>query len=75
MVKTRLMTTASTAGSALESRSVWACAADILQREGPTAFLRGTPARLLHKIPANGLFFLFYELFRTMLGVAGTGQG
>ena len=52
----------------------WRCVAHILREEGPGAFLIGTAARLMHKIPANGLFFLFYKLFR-MLGISGTGQG
>ena len=69
VVKTRLMTSQDNGGG------VWTCVARILREEGPGAFLIGTPARLMHKIPANGLFFLFYELFRTMLGVSGTGQG
>jgi hypothetical protein len=68
VVKTRLMTSQDGGGG------VWSCVARILREEGPGAFLIGTPARLMHKIPANGLFFLFYELFRTMLGVSGTGQ-
>lgn len=69
VVKTRLMTSQDNGGD------VWTCVARILTEEGPGAFLIGTPARLMHKIPANGLFFLCYELFRTMLGVSGTGQG
>jgi hypothetical protein len=34
------------------------------------AFLRGSVPRLLHKVPANGAFFLFYEFFRRLLHVA-----
>lgn len=72
VVKTRLMT--STKEASGSPQTVWSSALSILRNEGPTAFLIGTPARLMHKIPANGLFFLFYELFRTMLGVKGTGN-
>ena len=32
------------------------------------AFLRGSVPRLMHKIPANGFFFVFYEFFRRVLG-------
>jgi hypothetical protein len=40
----------------------------IIKEDGPATFFAGTSSRLLHKIPANGLFFLFYEAFRFMLG-------
>lgn len=70
VVKTRLMTSTKEGSP----QTVWGSALTILRDEGPSAFLIGTPARLMHKIPANGLFFLFYELFRTMLGVNGTGN-
>ncbi|GMI13160.1 hypothetical protein TrVE_jg121 [Triparma verrucosa] len=39
--------------------------------EGPGAFMRGSVPRLMHKIPANGLFFVCYEIFRKVLGVEG----
>lgn len=32
--------------------------------------MKGATPRLLHKIPANAFFFVFYELFRGMLGVS-----
>lgn len=35
----------------------------------PQAFMKGATPRLIHKIPANAFFFVFYELFRNMLGV------
>ena len=38
--------------------------------EGAKAFFIGTSGRLLHKIPANGLFYIFYEGFRSLLGVS-----
>lgn len=31
--------------------------------------MKGSTPRLLHKIPANGFFFVAYEFFRTVLGV------
>ena len=34
------------------------------------AFMKGATQRLLHKIPANALFFVVYEFFRTILGVS-----
>jgi hypothetical protein len=36
---------------------------------GAVAFLRGSVPRLLHKVPANACFFLFYEFFRQVLRV------
>jgi len=56
VVKTRLMTSTKAGGS---PQTVWSSAMSILRDEGPTAFLIGTPARLMHNIPANCLFFLF----------------
>ena len=41
----------------------------IYKKEGPSAFLIGMGPRLAHKIPANGVFFFFYEIFRSLLGV------
>lgn len=43
----------------------------ITKEEGISAFMIGMAPRLMHKIPANGLFFLFYESFKSMLGVEG----
>jgi solute carrier family 25 (mitochondrial S-adenosylmethionine transporter), member 26 len=63
VVKTRMMTSPHLYAGALD------VAVKTLQREGPLAFLRGATPRLLHKIPANGLFFAAFELFRALLGV------
>jgi hypothetical protein len=65
VIKTRLQT------SALEvyDGSIRTCVAQTWQEGGPSAFLRGSLPRLLHKIPANAFFFLFYEAFRTLLRV------
>lgn len=51
--------------------SVPEAAIRILREEGASTFLVGVYPRLMHKIPANGIFFLCYELFRQWLGVAG----
>ena len=42
----------------------------MLVEEGPKSFFIGTTGRLMHKIPANGLFYIFYESFRALLGVS-----
>ena len=41
----------------------------ISKEEGLAAFMTGMTPRLMQKIPANGLFFLCYETFKTLLGV------
>jgi Mitochondrial carrier protein len=64
VIKTRLQT-----NSALYGGSVASCAAALWQEGGPSAFLRGSVPRLLHKVPANAFFFLFYEVFRRVLRV------
>jgi len=48
---------------------IYECAKTTLEKEGVRAFMRGSKPRLLHKIPANGVFFLSYEFFRRLLGV------
>jgi solute carrier family 25 S-adenosylmethionine transporter 26 len=65
VVKTRLMS----GGGEFKYASVGDAVMRMAREEGPGAFFIGTPSRLLHKIPANGLFYLFYEAFRTILGV------
>jgi len=65
VIKTRLQT------DALSNRyggSIITCA-ELTLKEGKTAFLRGSVPRLLHKVPANAFFFLFYEFFRSLLKV------
>lgn len=64
VIKTRLQT-----DSELYGGSVRTCFRTTLQEGGPTAFLRGSVPRLMHKIPANACFFLFYEFFRSVLQV------
>ena len=39
---------------------------------GTAAFLRGSVPRLMHKVPANCFFFLFYEMFRRLLNADGS---
>jgi len=63
VIKTRLQTAGNSYGG-----SITACAAAVMEEGGYTAFLRGSVPRLMHKIPANGCFFVFYEFFRRVLG-------
>ena len=69
VLKTRLQT-----DSALYQGSIVKCAQATWQEGGGMAFLRGSVPRLLHKVPANGFFFLFYEFFRRLLKVDGVGK-
>eukprot|EP00536_Pseudo-nitzschia_multiseries_P000076 jgi/Psemu1/282072/fgenesh1_pg.2_\ len=64
VIKTRLQT-----DSQLYGGSIRTCAIMTLEEGGPAAFLRGSVPRLLHKVPANSFFFLFYEFFRSVLRV------
>lgn len=64
VIKTRLQV-----DSELYSGNVWVCASKTLEEGGPTAFLRGSVPRLIHKVPANAFFFVFYEFFRCVLKV------
>lgn len=64
VIKTRLQV-----DSSLYNGSVWECTKQTYIEGGPSAFLRGSVPRLIHKIPANGAFFVFYELFRRLLRV------
>ena len=64
VLKTRLQV-----DSSLYGGSVIACTKATYAEGGAAAFLRGSVPRLMHKIPANGAFFVFYELFRKLLGV------
>mmetsp|Transcript_22140 Transcript_22140/g.50674 ORF Transcript_22140/g.50674 Transcript_22140/m.50674 type:complete len:138 (+) Transcript_22140:100-513(+) len=66
VVKTRLQTSPEIYG-----RGVLQCAMTTLQEEGPAAFLKGMRPRLMHKIPANAVFFLWYEFFRRVLNCEG----
>jgi hypothetical protein len=66
VMKTRLQM--DSAGK-LYGGSVRCCAEQTWGEGGPASFLRGSVPRLLHKVPANAFFFLFYEFFRSALGV------
>lgn len=65
VIKTRLMTDT-------KYGSVWIAITVIAKQEGLGTFFRGALPRLMHKVPANALFFLFYEAFRSLLGVSMT---
>ena len=67
VIKTRMMT-----GNSGRYSSVLDAIRIMYRDEGPAAFLIGALPRLAHKVPANGLFFLCYESFRSWLGVTGT---
>eukprot|EP00904_Undaria_pinnatifida_P010616 jgi/Undpi1/6685/HiC_scaffold_20.g09164.m1 len=64
MIKTRMMTSPELYAGPMDA--AWIA----LRNEGPQAFMKGAAPRLLHKIPANAFFFVAYEFFRTVLGVA-----
>ena len=62
VVKTRLQTDVDYLGVSDCFRRIW-------NEEGAFAFLKGSKPRLMHKIPANGLFFVGYEFWRKVLKV------
>lgn len=69
VVKTRMMTDMKGGGNVIQYASVSDCIQRIFKEEGFKSFFIGTGPRLMHKVPANGLFFLCYEWFRQMLDV------
>jgi solute carrier family 25 S-adenosylmethionine transporter 26 len=66
VIKTRMMV------SPNKYPTAWTAATIALTEEGPSVFMRGCTPRLLHKVPANGVFFLAYEMFRGLLGVGAS---
>ena len=64
VIKTRLQISSDVYGGSITN-----CAMAVLEEGGPKAFLRGSVPRLIHKIPANGFFFVFYEFFQRVLRV------
>jgi hypothetical protein len=64
VIKTRLQTDAN---GSIYSGSVVKCVHTVWKEGGASAFLRGSVPRLVHKVPANAFFFLFYEFFRRLL--------
>ena len=66
VIKTRLQTT-DVAGAALYGGSSTKFAMSVLDEGGAAAFLRGSVPRLLHKGPAKGFFFVFYDIFKRAL--------
>ena len=73
VIKTRLMTATTTSGDLTgvtpRELTVSGVCASIVQEEGMGAFMKGVVPRLLHKMPANSIFFLSYEAFRKLLNV------
>ena len=51
--------------------SVIRCTKMALEEAGPAVFMRGIVPRMMHKIPANGAFFVFFEFYRRLLRVEG----
>ncbi|CAM9487761.1 unnamed protein product [Chrysoparadoxa australica] len=66
VIKTRMMTQVT---GAAQYTTATHCLRDLLATEGPFALLKGATPRLMHKVPANALFFVAYEVFRSVLGV------
>ena len=62
LIKTRMM-------KGDEYSNIFNAITRISKEEGLTAFMTGMTPRLMQKIPANGLFFLCYESFKSLLGV------
>lgn len=65
VVKTRVMTQGHL------YKGVWDVVGRTYAEEGASAFFKGAAPRLMHKIPANGIFFAAYEVFRRLLKVSG----
>lgn len=63
VVKTRLMV------SPHLYKGYWSVVASTWEREGAGAFMKGALPRLIHKMPANSIFFVVYEAGRRLLGV------
>jgi len=65
VVKTRVMTQPGL------YPTVWSAVSKLWAEEGAAAFFKGTAPRLLHKVPANAIFFATYEILRGLLRVQG----
>jgi len=66
VIKTRLQMQTT---DVVKYAGVWDCARLTLEEDSAMAFLRGSVPRLMHKIPANAVFFVAYEMFRQLLRV------
>lgn len=53
----------------LECRNYLGAVRKTLADEGAGAFWKGSLPRLIHKMPANSIFFVVYEAMRRLLGV------
>jgi solute carrier family 25 (mitochondrial S-adenosylmethionine transporter), member 26 len=65
VIKTRIQT-----GT---SDSIIGCIQAVWREGGVNALFRGSLPRLMHKVPANACFFLFYETFKRLLQVQEGG--
>lgn len=65
VVKTRMMVNM---GNGESYTGVLDCVSRIWKEEGGRTFFVGAGPRLMHKIPANGLFFLVFEYIKTIIG-------
>jgi len=68
VIKTRLQTGYCVSSGATSSR-ILECAMQTWTEEGVNGFLKGSVPRLIHKVPANALFFVFYEFIRSIMGL------
>jgi solute carrier family 25 (mitochondrial S-adenosylmethionine transporter), member 26 len=66
VIKTRIQTGTSDGSISGCIRAVW-------REGGVNALFRGSVPRLMHKVPANACFFLFYETFKRLLQVQEGG--
>lgn len=69
VIKTRLQTASVVGANENINNSIMECALHLWTEEGAMSFWKGSVPRLLHKIPANAIFFLCYEFFRKTLSV------
>ena len=58
--------TLTTSGEADRGRSALSRARDLVQEQGPGTLMRGIGLRTMYYAPQVGLFFGFYEFFRTL---------
>jgi Mitochondrial carrier protein len=67
VIKTRIQT-------GTNNGSIIGCIRSVWREGGMNAMFRGSVPRLMHKVPANACFFLFYETFKRLLQVQEGGD-